>query len=211
MLVLDAQVRDTKNSPKYLRKNQLIPAVVYGKAEKSRALQLPYQAFRKLFRVTGMTQVFSLLVEGKKEPVLVHDIQYDPLTDTFSHVDFLHVNLKVAVTANVPVEVVGIAPAVKNFGGILTMVYQEIEVKCLPMDIPHEIKIDVSKLEAIGDSIHVSDLNLGDKVEIHLNPEDALITITTPKVVEELSTEIPEDIKAEPTVAEGATEDKKEE
>lgn len=202
MLVLDAQIRDPKVSANFLRKTNLIPAVFYGKGEKSVSLQFPYQIFRKLFKVAGTTQVIHLMVEGKKQPVLIHDIQYDPLTDSFSHVDFLHVNLKVAVTAHVPVEIVGVPPAVKNFGGVLTIVKHEIEVKCLPMDIPHEIKLDVTNLEAIGDSIHVSDLKLGDKVEIFLNPEEVIVTVSAPKVVEEeLSTEIPEEIKAEPVVA----------
>lgn len=217
MLVLEANLRDATVKSRKIRKTDKIPSVCYGKGFDPMSLQVDYQSFRKIFREAGSSQVINLSVDGKKVPVLVHDIAYDSLTDNFEHVDFLQVNLKEKVTANVPVEIEGEAPAVKNFNGVVTVSKHEIEVNCLPMDIPHEIKIDVSKLENIGDSIHISDLKLGDKVEILDDPETVLVTVSAVEEFVEQVVEVPEELKAEPTEAaegeakEGASEEKKEE
>lgn len=214
MLVLEANLRDATVKSRKIRKADKIPSVCYGKGFDPMALQVDYQSFRKIFRQAGSSQVINLSVDGKKVPVLVHDIAYDSITDNFEHVDFLQVNLKEKVKANVPVEVEGEAPAVKNFNGVVSISKHEIEVECLPMDIPHEIRIDISKLENIGDSIHISDLKLGDKVEILDDLEEVLVTVSAVEEFVEQVAEVPEELKAEPTAAEGESkegEEKKEE
>jgi len=164
MPVLDAQVRDMTKKAKTFRKMNLIPSVCYGKGFETRNIQVEYQAFRKVYKEASTTQVVNLNVDGKKLPVLIHQIEYNPVSDRFDHVDFLQIDMSKKVTATVPVEIVGLSPAVKNFNAVVTVVKHEVEVKCLPMDIPHEITVDVSTLENLGDAIHISDLKLGANV-----------------------------------------------
>jgi len=202
LLVLEAKIRNVDGKAKELRAQNLIPAVCYGRGFKNHSLEVGYQAFRKVFKETGSSQVLNLSIDGQKIPVLVHEVGYNPMTDRFDHIDFLQIDMKIMVTAMVPVEVEGLSPAIKNFNAVVTIVKQEIEVKCLPMDIPHEIKIDVSKLENPGDSFHISDLNLGDKVEILDDPETTLVSISVVEEFKEEEVLVPEDLKAE-TAAEG--------
>jgi len=198
-ILLDVQVRDLKVSPKYLRKQRKIPAVFYGNKEKSMALQMEYQAFRKAYDKAGGNQVIELNIDGTKKPVLVHDVQYNPLSDTFDHVDFVHVNMNVEVKAMIPVKIVGTAPAVKNLGGILTTVRHELEVKCLPNDLPHEIEVDVSGLEQLHSSIHLKDVKLPKGVSLTGNMDDAVVNVTVVKEEVEVA---PADLAA--AVAESA-------
>ncbi len=180
-ILLDVKVRDVKVSPNYLRKQRQIPAVFYGDKEKSVALQVDYQTFRKAFERAGGNQVIELNIDGKKKPVLVHDVQYNPLTDNFDHIDFVSVNMNVEVKANIPVVIVGIAPAVKNLGGILTTLRHELEVKCLPADLPQNIEVDVSGLETLHSSVHLSDLKLPSGVKLTGNPDDVVVSISVVK------------------------------
>ncbi|MCC7432031.1 50S ribosomal protein L25 [Candidatus Peregrinibacteria bacterium] len=203
LLELVAKARDTKVKAAAVRRQNLIPAVCYGKEFESKSIQLEYQAFRKAYKQASTTQVISLNIDGDKVPVLIHEIAYNPISDRFDHVDFLQIDLKKKVTATVPVELVGVAPAIKNFNGVVTLAKHEIEVKCLPMDIPHEIKVDVSKLENIGDAIHISDLVLGDRVEILDDLNETLVSVSEVEEFVEKEAAVPEELKAEPT-AEGA-------
>jgi large subunit ribosomal protein L25 len=203
LLELVAKARDAKVKPAAVRRQNLIPAVCYGKGFASKSIELEYQAFRKAYKQASTTQVINLNIDGDKVPVLIHEIAYNPISDRFDHVDFLQIDLKKKVTANVPVELVGDAPAIKNFNAVLTLAKHEIEVKCLPMDIPHEIKVDVSKLENIGDVIHISDLQLGDRVEILDNLEETLVSVNEVEEFVEKEAAVPEELKAEPA-AEGA-------
>lgn len=198
-ILLDVKVRDVKVSPNYLRKQRQIPAVFYGNKQKSMALQVDYQTFRKAFERAGGNQVVELNIDGKKQPVLVHDVQYDPLTDNFAHIDFVHVNMNEEVKANIPLVIVGIAPAVKDLGGILTTLRHELEVKCLPADLPQNIEVDVSRLEQLHSSIHLSDITLPKGVVSTGNPDDVLVTIS---IVKEEVEEAPAAIEA--AVAESA-------
>jgi len=203
-ILLDVQVRDVKVSPSYLRKQRQIPAVVYGNDEKSTALQVGYQDFRKAYDKAGGNQVIELNIEGKKKPVLVHEVQYNPLTDTFDHIDFVYVNMNQEVKANIPVVIMGMSPAVKNLGGILTTLRHEIEVKCLPADLPQQIEVDVNGLETLHSSIHLRDLTLPKGVMATGNPDEVVVTVSVVKEeVEETSAAAIEAATAESAAASG--------
>lgn len=202
-ILLDVKVRDVKVSPNYLRKQRQIPAVFYGNKQESVALQVDYQTFRKAFERAGGNQVIELNIEGKKQPVLVHDVQYNPLTDNFDHIDFVHVNMSVAVKANIPVVISGIAPAVKNLGGILTTLRHELEVKCLPADLPQNIEVDVNGLEQLHSSVHLRDLKLPAGVQLTGNPDDVVVTISVVKEEAEPATTM-EQAVAESAAASGS-------
>lgn len=203
LLVLDAKIRDANGKASVLRSNNLIPSVCYGRGFQNRSLAVGYQEFRKLFTKAGSSQVFNLNVDGEKVPVLVQEVAYNPMTDRFDHIDFLQIDIKKKVTATVPVEITGLSPAVKNFNAVVTVVKHEIEVNCLPMDIPHDVTIDVSKLENLGDSVHVKDLKLGAAVEILDDPEDTLVSVNAVEEYKENEAVVPDALKVEPT-AEGA-------
>ena len=183
---LPATTRDLKVSAKALRGQKIIPAVYYGKKEKSQHLSMDYQTFRKAFIKAGTSQVIELSIDGHKDThVLVHDVQYEPLSGKISHVDFLHVNLKEAVTTHVKVVPTGVAPAVKDLGGILTTVKHELKIKCLPMEIPHEIMVDVSGLDTFAKAVHVKDVVVPKGVTILDHAEDVVFTVSAVKVVVE--------------------------
>lgn len=186
-VLIEAKMRDPKLNANTLRRNKAIPGVFYGKGKESLALQVDYQPFRKAFIKGGYSQLMDLDVDGKKFKVLVHDVQFDPITGAINHVDFINVNLKEEITTEVPVEVVGIAPAVKDHGGILTTVKHELTVKCLPMDLPHSIQVDVSTLADFSSAIHVKDVVLPKGVTITDDKDDVVITVSAPKE-EEVST-----------------------
>ena len=187
-ILLEVQVRDLKLSPGYLRSQRRIPAICYGHKEKSMALEVDYQSFRKAFDRAGGNQVIELSVDGKKKPVLVHDVQYDPLTDKVAHIDFINISMDEEVKANIPVVVTGLAPAVKNLGGILTTLKHEIEVRCLPGDLPQNITVDVSALENLHSSIHIRDIDLPKGVKVTAGPDEVIVTVAPPKAEEEVAT-----------------------
>ncbi len=201
LLELDAQIRDKSANVKSLRQQRVIPAVCYGKGYENRSIGVDYQSFRKLFNKIGSSQVFNLNVDGQKLPVLVHEVSYNPMTDEFNHIDFLQINMKEEVTASVPVELVGESPAIKMYNAVVTLIKDEIEVRCMPMDLPPKIELDVTKLENIGDAIRISDLQLGNKVEILDDLEETLVSVSAVEEYKEEEVEVPDDIKAEPVVA----------
>lgn len=184
-VIIDAKKRDTKKSSNSLRKAKIVPAVFYGKGIESLPLELDYQQIRKAYLKGGHSSIMDLNVDGKKFKVLIHDIQMDPLTGAINHVDFINVNLKEEITTEVPVEIVGVSPAIKDLGGVLTTVKHELEVKCLPMDLPHAIQVDISTLVDFSSSIHVKDIKVPKGVVLTDDPEVVVLTVSAPRVEEE--------------------------
>ena len=184
-ILLDVQARDIKLSPSYLRQQRKIPGIIYGRKEKSMPLVMDYQMFRKAFDKAGTNQVIELKIEGKMKPVLVHQVQYNPLTDRVDHVDFLQIDMNEEVKAHVPVVLTGVAPAVKDFGGILTTLKHELEVRCLPGDLPQSLTIDISGLLQLHASIHASEIVLPKGVKLTSAADDVIVTVSPPKVEEE--------------------------
>lgn len=161
---------------KKIRKEGLIPANVYGKRVKSQAVSLEKAEFEKVYREVGETRVVQLNIEKEKElrPVLIQNVQFDPLTDFPLHVDLRQIILTEKVVAGIPVELSGEAPAVSQKLGILIQPVSEIEVEALPMDLPEKFVVDISKLANVGDEILVKDLSV-DRKKIDLKVEDSLV------------------------------------
>lgn len=166
-LKLTGQKRSvTGRKVKQLRKKGILPANIYGKKITSKSVQVPVKAFKDVFAKAGETGLVDLEVDGKSVPVLIHNIQYDPITDLALHADFFQVDLKEKVTAKVPVVFVGESPAVKDKVGVLLTLLTEVEVEALPADLPDKIEVETGALRALDQVIKVNDLKVGDKVKI---------------------------------------------
>lgn len=176
---LKAQLREkTGREARGLRNKGLIPAVVYGKGFNNLNLTLDLKEFKRIYREAGYSSVVDLIVGDEKEPikVLVASTQEEPVKNEIIHVDFHKIDLSQKTSVKVPVEIVGTAPAVKDGAGILLTLLSEIEVEALPLDLPHQIAVDVSRLEKVGDGITVNDLPIDhSKVEVKGHKSDDLV------------------------------------
>ncbi|MDP3998351.1 MAG: 50S ribosomal protein L25 [bacterium] len=158
----------TGRKVKNLRKQGIMPANIYGKKVASLAVQLPFKDFRTIFNEIGETGLLDLTVVGeeKTRPVLIHNVHLDPLSSQPLHTDFFQVDLKKKVTAMVPLELGGEAPAVKDKKGVLLQTLNEIEVEALPTDLPEKITIDVSSLVEVDQEIKVGELKIPSGVTV---------------------------------------------
>ena len=191
---------------KKLRREGLLPANIYGKNTKSQQVQVNLSEFLKLYQQAGETSIVELLVNGDKKPVLIHNLQVDPVTDTPLHADFLQVNLKEKVTAQIPVELTGEAPSEKQGLGTVVQYINEIEVEALPTDLPDKFEIDLSKLEAVDDMVQIKDIKVEKgKVELKGEMESIIVKVEPPRKEEEVPAPTPEAevAEGEPAVTEG--------
>jgi large subunit ribosomal protein L25 len=169
----------------------IIPAVLYGPGIENVSLEIDKKVIEKMYKEVGETLI-DLDVEGKTYNVLVHETQVDPLTLELIHVDFYQPNLEEKTEADVNLEIVGTAPAVK-FGGTMISNMRQVTVKALPKDLPSKIEVDVSGLSEIGDYIAIKDIKVGDGVEVVFDdPEEIVIQIVEP---EDVDKELSEPIK----------------
>lgn len=184
-LVLEASSRELSEKAKAVRAKGLIPAVYYGRGQKNQHVALNYQKFRKVFAKAGENTIIELTVDSKTRPVLVHDVQYDPVTDVITHVDFIHVDMQKEVTTMVKVVTVGVAPAVKELGGVLDVQKHELKIKCLPKDLIHAVEVDISPIVDFHTTIHVKDIKVPNGITVLDSPEDTVATVSRPRTEEE--------------------------
>ncbi len=196
-IVIEAVKREVIGKKvKALRREGKLPAIVYGHQFSPMPILLDYrQASRSLSGVSS-SQLVELNVDGQKIPVLVRERQHHPISGNLLHVDFLAVSMTEVLRAFVPIELEGEAPAVKELGGVLVTGLEEIEVECLPKDLPEKIIVDLSKLEKIGDGIYVKDLLMPAGVEVLSDSEEMVVLITAPEG-EEVEAEIAEGFEPE--------------
>lgn len=167
-------------SVKTLREQGFIPAEFYGHNIKNEHIAVKKDEFKKVFKEAGENTVISLNVGGKKQNVLIHDIQEDRISGEIFHVDFYNVRMDEKITAKIPVEFDGVAPAVKEYGGILNKTLSEIEVEALPADLPKNIIVDVSPLAELNQSIYVKDIEFPKGVKVTLDPETVIVSVSEP-------------------------------
>jgi large subunit ribosomal protein L25 len=184
---------------KRLRKDGVIPGNIFGKGLKSISIQLPLKDFTSTYEEVGETGIIELTVGNSKNPVLVSNVQVDPVTDEFIHVDFHQIDLKEKVTATVPLVLVGESPAVKEGLGMLVQQLHELEVEALPADLPDALEVNIGLLKAIDDHVDVVDIKY-DKSKIELSAqEDQVVAQIAAEREEE-----PEPLPAAPEAEEGA-------
>lgn len=164
---LSVQSRDVFGKKvKYLRQSGMVPGVIFGKhLDDSASITVNKIDFLRVFAKTGKSTPIEVEGDGMEYLVLVSELQLDPVSDHLMHVDLLAVNKDEKVTAEVPVILEGESPFEKNALGRVQLILSFIEVEALPLDLPQNITIDVSALEEEWQAIHLSDIDLGEKVE----------------------------------------------
>ncbi|MGC9602124.1 MAG: 50S ribosomal protein L25 [Minisyncoccia bacterium] len=183
---LTVSVRDAKKSSKTLRNKGGMPAVVYGRSEKSTPIAIDRKEFEKIFKAAGESQVISLKGLGVDKDVLIKAVEFDAVLGQPIHADFYAIQKGQTVTVSVPLEFEGTSEAVKAEGGILTKVMHELEVECEPKDLPRAIIVDISLLANLDSQILIKDLQLPSKINISAEPDEvvALISVAEEEPVE---------------------------
>lgn len=168
---------------KRLRWQGLTPANIYGHQVESTAIQVATDELRHVLRTAGRNEIIHLRLDGEEpRPTFVRAVQRHPLTDAILHVDFYQISLKEKVRLEVPLHLVGQAPAVDAYGGILLQSLDRIMVEGLPSDIPSHIEVDVSGLEEIDQAVHVSDLPIPPNITVLTDPEPVVAKVAPPVV-----------------------------
>ncbi|MEK7618372.1 MAG: 50S ribosomal protein L25 [Patescibacteria group bacterium] len=204
---LKAKARDVKNNLKKLRTQGEVPGVLYGHNVKNENLTVKKGDFEKTLKKAGESTIVDLITEdGKTHPVLIHDVQLHYLTSEPIHVDFYQVSMTEKLKAKVALEFSGEAPAVKTMGGVLVKNLNEVEVQCLPADLPHNIPVDISSLINFSKNIHVRDLKVSDKVQIITPADETVAKVQPPRDVEAELAAVPVDEKAAVEAAVAASE-----
>lgn len=191
-LTLEGIVR-TEN-PESLRKNGLVPAVMYGPADTPVHIAVPLAQFKKAFTEAGESTVVTLNIDGTKTDTLIHDVQFHAVSGNPIHADFYVFNKNETVEVEVPLEFIGESPAVKTLGGVLVKAMHEITVSALPKDLPSEIMVDISSLVDFESQIKVSDIVLPAGVEavVEEGHDEVVALVDEPRdeVEEEETTDI---------------------
>lgn len=180
-LILRAEPREIHGKKvKRLRREGLVPGVVYGPVVKDTvSVSVNRRDFEKFYNQNGHSTVFTLTWEGGNQPVLIREVQIDPVSRAPLHIDFFAPNMRVVLRASVSV----VLHNLPQHEGVLQQILNEIEVEALPANLPHQIDIDASGLVAVGDSIHVSDVPALENVTL-ITAEDELIASLVAQAVE---------------------------
>lgn len=203
---LKAAIREGKGKEinSKIRREGIVPAVVYRKGEETVSLAIHKKDMIKaLHTEAGENVILKLYVDGakkkKERTVIIKEIQKDPVKDLILHVDFQEISLTDKLKVKVQIIAKGEAIGVKQDGGVLQHILWETEVECLPTNIPEKIEVNVSGLK-IGDAIHVKDVQPPEGVKILSDPEGVVFSVEHPKVVEEVVAPIAEGESTEPEV-----------
>ncbi|MCK4420217.1 50S ribosomal protein L25 [candidate division WOR-3 bacterium] len=176
------------NRAKHIRKEGWIPGVIYGHGEKSSHIKLKEEELRRLIHeLRSEATLITLNHKGKELLALIREVVRDPLTENLLHVDFQHIHENEEVTTYAALNFEGESAGVKE-GGILNIEHRQLTIKCLPKDMLEEIVVDISNLE-IGDSIHIKDLDLPERIKIEEDPGATIVNVLSPRKVVEVKTE----------------------
>src|SRR5438132_13317929 len=181
--LLEAQPRTpgTKNDARRVRRQGKVPAVVYGAGKQAMPVSVdPRQVSRILHSKTGHNTVFDLTVDGERTKAMIVDWQYEPIKGALLHIDLKRIAMDQKLKVNVPIVLTGEAAGVKQQGGILEQIFREVEIECLPTDIPSHIEADVSEL-VFGKVLRVADLPHGERLKFLSDPNQPVAHVITVK------------------------------
>lgn len=202
-LILMAEPRTIHGKKvKRLRREGLVPGVVYGPVvDETVSVSVNSRDFHKFFMAHGHSTIFTLTWDGGAQPVLIREVQRDPVRQDILHIDFFAPNMTVTLRQSVPVTLHNQGEIEE--GGVLQTVLTEIEVEALPANLPHEIAVDVSGLTAIGSSLHIADITPPENVQIVTDPETTVASVIHMAVEAEPEVEAEAEEGAEAEAAEG--------
>ncbi len=182
-----------------LRREGVLPANVYGRGVDSTAIQLDGRDFRRAIRQAGIRSMFELAIEGEPQArhVLVRGLDREGGTGDPIHVDFYQVDLNNPIQTTIAIRLTGVAPAVTDLGGTLLQNLETVAIRCLPLDIPEAIELDVSSLESFELSLNVGDLNVPAGVEVLAASDIGVATVDAPRLLIEGEEEEGEELEGE--------------
>jgi len=186
---------------RFLRRQGITPAHLFGHNLKSLALQCDTAQLQRIITQAGMTRFISLDIGNDKHPrsVFIREIQRDAVTKQLLHVDFYQVRKGEKIAVDVPIVLVGEAPALKEKGRILTHGVTSLSIECLPGSVPSQVEVDLSPLEEVGQAIHVKDIVLSSDITVNTDPDQLVVKVSEVVVekVEEVVAEVPAEVSAE--------------
>ena len=182
-----------------LRRENILPANIYGRNMKSTAVQVPYKEFEKVYKEAGETGIVDVSIDGEIKPSLIHNLQQDYFNHKILHVDFFQVNLKEKVKTTIKLVTIGEAKAVTEKIGLLEQPLAEIEIEALPTDLPENIEVNVEPLAELEAQITVGDIKAPEGVTILTDPSQVVA-----KIGSLISKEAAEQAAAEAAAAEAA-------
>ncbi len=188
-VVLKATKRDvTGKQVNALRRSGKLPAVIYGRHTEPVKISMDAHEAGLVLGKVGSSSLITIDVDGTEYPALVRERQRDYIKNRLIHVDFLAVSLTEKIRAEVRIELTGVSLAVKDSDAVLVTGLHSLSVECWPADLPEHVTVDIAPLAKVGDSIHVRDISLGDKVQILDDPDEMIVNATYAKVEVEAPT-----------------------
>ena len=164
---------------KSLRREGKLPAIIYGPNITPLPITLEIKEASRILAGLTSSSLLKIDVDGEEYTSIVRDKQRDYLRGQFIHVDFQVVSMTEKIRAYVPIELTGISPAIQSYNGIVEQLYNEIEIECLPGELPESVVVDVSVLEEIGDQVYVKDLEFAGSIDVLTDLEETVVSITT--------------------------------
>lgn len=207
---IKAEKREKLGKLSALRNSGLFPAVYYGHKKEATPIQMNKSDFIKAWKNAGESTVVKLDIPGGEVEALIHEVDLDPVTSEPRHADFYVFEKGHKVEIAVPIEFIGESPAVKELGGSLMKILHEIKIKADPANLPHQIEIDISLMTQLEDQILAKNINLPKGVDLMENPEEVVVTVTTPKA-EKKEEEVPADLSSIEVEKKGKAEEAVEE
>jgi len=200
-LTLQANKRNVLGKKtRFLRRQGVTPAHLFGHGLESLPLQCDTAELQQIIAKAGTTRLISLGIEGDKRPrsIFIREIQRDACTGKLLHVDFYQVRMEEKIKSDIPIVLVGEAPAMKEKGRVLTHGVTSLSIECLPEKVPPQIEVDISILEEIEQAINVKDIVLDPGITVNADPEQLVVKVTETFVKEEVEeAEVEEGVEAE--------------
>lgn len=176
MVILEVKSRDGSESPEILRARGIVPAIFYGPKEKATSISVDAQKLERVWRDAGETTIVKLTGVGEEHDALFHDVQIHPTTGKLLHADFYVIEKGKKIKLKVPIEFTGVAPAEKA-GHIVVKTLHEVEIEVTPQELPHNLPVDLSKLENVGDHITAARITLPASAVLVTLPEEIVVSV----------------------------------
>lgn len=177
-IVINCEKRDLNENVSLLRKNRIIPWIVYWHKQENIAIKVNNLYLTRAYKKAGKNHVLTLSIDWKDVDVLIHDVQFDPVRWDFLHVDFYAISKWEKITTTIPLVFVWVSKAKTEWWAIIEELIKEVKVKCFPSDLIDNFEVDLSKLEKIWDNIKISDIDISSKFEV-LNSLDDVVAIAS--------------------------------